>query len=63
MLLSWYVLRGDINITTTTAAAAATATATATANSAGILCDMMMGCADESNVVHGRADELGCADE
>jgi len=34
VLLSWYVLRGDINIniTTTTAAAAAAATATATAN-------------------------------
>ena len=28
-----------------------------------MLCDMMMGCADESNLVHGCADELGCADE
>ena len=28
-----------------------------------MLCDMMMGCADGSNLVHGCADELGCADE
>ena len=28
-----------------------------------MLCDMMMGCADASNLMHGCADESGCADE